>query len=376
MNDLAIPRLSIIVPTYNESAALPGLLASLRAQRGLDFELVVVDGGSDDATPAMVETFAHGAEFKVVLVRSLPGRGRQLNAGAEKARGESLLFLHADSCFLDTYALADGLFFLDHLINCQGDNAVAGHFALCFDHPENEIPRGYAFYESKARLNRRGCIHGDQGFLVRRAFFETIGEFDTSLPFLEDERFADAVRECGEWVLLPAEIQTSARRFETEGLFRRQLLNALIMNAAAIGWANFLRQAPDLYRRQGDAGRLDLLPFFQRLKRLFKDMTWGERQRTWYRSGTYVRNNGWQLLFAMDVWLGRRRNPSFRGEETLVLDRLERWFDRCTDHPGGRLLATGLVWIWFHATLMVLAGRKRLMAILHRKERDDVTDLN
>ncbi len=367
MNRRATPELSIIVPTYNESTTLPTLLASLGKQRGLDFELIIADGGSDDATSSMVEAFAAGAIFPVTLIVSMAGRGRQLNAGAAKASGNSLLFLHADSCFADPHALVDGLFFFHQAIDSRGDHAVAGHFALCFARSEAATSRGYAFYESKARLNRRGCIHGDQGFLVRRAFFDHIGPFDTSLPFLEDEHFADAVSDRGEWVLLPAEIQTSARRFEAEGLLPRQILNALIMNAAAIGWASFLRLAPGLYRRQGDAGRLDLLPFFRQLKQLLQDMPRKERLRTWYRSGTYVRDNGWQLLFAVDVWLGLRKNPSSRGEETSIIDRYERWFDRFSENAGGRLLAAGAVWVWFHITLKSMELRGRFPAYFHKK---------
>ncbi|WP_432821107.1 TIGR04283 family arsenosugar biosynthesis glycosyltransferase [Trichloromonas sp.] len=373
MNRRAIPELSIIVPTYNESATLPALLASLDKQRGVDFELILVDGGSQDTTRNLAKAFAADAGFPVTLIESAAGRGRQLNAGAVRARGASLLFLHADSSFADPHALADGLFFFDHMIDSRGDDAVAGHFSLCFLRSRAGSSAGYAFYESKARLNRRGCIHGDQGFLVRRSFFERLGPFATSLPFLEDERFADAVSGCGEWVLLPAEILTSARRFEKEGLLSRQILNALIMNAAAIGWTSFLHQAPDLYRRQGEAGRLELLPFFRRLKRLLQDMSWQERACTWYRSGAYVRDNGWQLLLAVDFLLGWRRNHSWRGEETPVLDRYERWYDRFSNHPGGRCLAAGAVWAWFHVTWGGLELLQRLQ-FFRKEEGEHVAD--
>lgn len=376
MDHPAPPNLSVIVPTYNEATTLPTLLASLREQVGVHFELILVDGGSEDATIAIAERFAAESRFPVGLIKSKAGRGRQFNAGAERAAGANLLFLHADSRFSDSNALANGLFALDRAIAVRGNHRLAGHFALCFDCSGDSLNRGYLFYQCKARLHRAGCLHGDQGFLVRRAFFQEIGPFDTALPFLEDEYFAAAVGKCGEWVLLPAEIHTSARRFETEGLFRRQVLNALIMNAVAIGWTQFLQQAPVLYRRQSDAGQLDLLPFFQGLRDLFRGMPRNERLRTWYAAGTYVRNNAWQLLFAVDVWLGLRRTPSFRGEQTPVLDRFERCFDRCTDHPAGRLLTAGLVWAWFQVTLAGLEISKRLQVIFPRKGRSDVAGRN
>src|ERR1700674_5517741 len=83
---------------------------------------------------------------------------------------------------------------------------------------------------STGRHGRRECTHGDQGFLLRRGFFNAVGPFEESLPMLAETRFAEAVRNRGEWLLLPAEIQTSARRFEIEGLRERQTLNAIITN--------------------------------------------------------------------------------------------------------------------------------------------------
>jgi hypothetical protein len=142
------------------------------------------------------------------------------------------------------------------------------------------------------------------------------------------------------------------------------------MNAATIGWATFLHQVPGLYRRQGDAGRLDLLPVFRQLKQLLQDLPRKERLRIWYNSGTYVRDNGWQLLFAVDVWRGLRRNPSYRGEEASTIDRYERWFDLLSDNTGGRMVAAGAVWAWFHVTLNVMELRRRLSSIFHEKDRN------
>jgi hypothetical protein len=85
------------------------------------------------------------------------------------------------------------------------------------------------------------------------------------------------------------------------------------------------------YRSQGDAGRLDLFPFFLQIKKLLRQMPWRESFRTWYFAGRFMRDNGWQLLLALDVWLGRRRDSAYRGEKTPVLDRFERWYDRLRD---------------------------------------------
>jgi rSAM/selenodomain-associated transferase 2 len=358
--DVAALELTIIVPTFNEESTLPTLLSCLAAQQGVDFELIVADGGSIDGTREILANATASFGFPLTLLQCRPGRGAQLNAGARLARGETLLFLHADSAFPDHHALADGLFFLNEEIARRGSAALAGHFALRFSDTGPKHPAGYAYYESKARLDRPGCIHGDQGFMLRRAFFRQVGPFDASLPFLEDERFAGTLSGQGQWVLLPAEILTSARRFVTEGLFRRQLLNALVLNALAIGWDDFLREAPGLYALQDQAGPIDLRPFLRHIKKMLNEMSRTEARRTWYRSAAYARDNGWQLLLALDVWRGRRGDPAFRGERTPLLDRWERWYDRLTDHAGGRLLVAAGLWSVFHLALLGLGGGKKI----------------
>ena len=89
---LVIPQLSIIIPVLNEARLLPSLLETLlQLQRQSDIEIIIVDGGSDDGTPQLVELMG----FR--LLRSKQGRAAQMNAGAALARGTVLLFLHADT---------------------------------------------------------------------------------------------------------------------------------------------------------------------------------------------------------------------------------------------------------------------------------------
>jgi rSAM/selenodomain-associated transferase 2 len=350
MTTASSPELSIIIPVFNEAGTLPALFAMLARQDRVGFETLLVDGGSADETLALAESLASASPFACRIVRSEKGRGRQLNAGASAAGAETLLFLHADSAFSDPLALRRALDALSSVVGLRGHGSVAGHFALRFDLPPERQNFGYYFYECKARLDRPECTHGDQGFLLSREFFEAVGPFDESLPLLEDTRLAVKVRRTGAWILLPAEILTSARRFETEGLFERQVLNALIMNFSAIGWNDFFREAAGIYRGQDHARRLRLAPYLSKIRELLLALPLRERCRLWYGTGSYVRSNAWQIAFALDV---RRR---FRGGLPpgkgggWITESFERWF-RFTDHPPGRFAVSILVWIWFHMTL-------------------------
>lgn len=345
-------ELSVIVPVLNEAETLPALFATLSRQEQVAFEVVLADGGSTDGTAERAAALAAESPFPCRVIRSGKGRGRQLNAGARAATAETLLFLHADSGFPDPLALRKGLDALTATIGRRGDERVAGHYALRFDVLAGRYGFGYYFYECKARLDRPECTHGDQGFLLRRSFFAGIGPFEEAFPLMEDTRLAETVRREGEWLLLPAEVVTSARRFETEGLCERQLLNALLMNFAAIGWDDFFRQASGIYRRQDLAGRLRLLPFLRAVRELLRQLPRRRRLALWYRTGGYVRRHAWQLAFALDVRRNFRRGlPAGKGG-TPLLERFDRWYGPLTDHPPGRLAAAGLVWLWFHGTFL------------------------
>ena len=92
--------ISVIIPTLDEAANLPQLLSTLTAEID-DKEIILVDGGSRDGTVALAR--AHG----VTVVKTEPCRGAQLRLGAQAARGELLLFLHADSVFPARWVVAD-----------------------------------------------------------------------------------------------------------------------------------------------------------------------------------------------------------------------------------------------------------------------------
>lgn len=317
--------LSVIVPVLNEAEGLAVLFATLGRQTGIDFELLLCDGGSDDGTPLLAQQLTAIAPFPCRILETARGRAMQLNAGAAVAIGDWFLFLHADSCFEADDALATGVTALRQAGAQHGPPWMAGHFALRFARRDPKPSFPYYFWECKARLNRPGCIHGDQGFLLSRSCFAQVGPFDPSLPFLEDDRLAAQVFAQGEWLLLPAQIVTSARRFEREGLYRRQLLNAVILTLAALGRDELLRTLPGLYVRPDQRGRLPLKPLVAQLHRSFKALSPLERRQQWRAAGHYARANLWQLGLLLDTRRNFRHGLPPGIGATSWVDRFARW---------------------------------------------------
>ena len=344
------PDISLIVPILNEAPELPGLFASLTAQEGAPFEVILCDGGSSDGSQQLCHELGADAPFAVYMVSTPRGRGRQMNAGAGIARSDLLLFLHADSRFSRSDELKVAISACRELPQ-ESAECRAFRFRLRFRRQDARPSLAYCFYESKARLDRADCIRGDQGFLLRRTLFDGLGGFDTSLPFLEDVRLAAAISEKGRWLLLPADISTSARRFEREGLYERQVINAIITNAVAAGWMDFFTALPGLYHCNSVSGRLQLFPLLDGIRVLLAAKPPAWRRPFWKATGRHVAGNIWQLFFWLDVRASFIRGSAPDGVSTRWLD----WFQRNLARPACGRLAEGVtaaaVRIWFRAML-------------------------
>jgi rSAM/selenodomain-associated transferase 2 len=348
----ALPELSVIVPVLNEATLLPALFRTLACQERTSLELTVSDGGSTDGTVELARHLGNEAPFPVTVITGGCGRGRQLNGGAAASRSATLLFLHADSRFADPLALATALDLLTESMALKGHELIAGRFPLRFDRRDMSPTLAFYYYECKARLDRRECTHGDQGFMLRRTFFEEAGPFDESLPMLAETRFAETVRRKGEWLLFPAEIFTSARRFEAEGLYARQALNAIIMNFAALEWETFFRELPSIYAGHYQSGRIALAPMLRAISRLIGALPPRRRLHLWYATGAYVRSHAWQIPFFLDTRRNFRRSLPAGEGKTPLLDLHDRYLYRLTDHLPGRLAAAFLTWLWFRLTFL------------------------
>lgn len=356
--DSAPPELSVIIPTYNEASRLPALLISLVKQTSIDIEIIIVDGGSQDQTCQVMESCLALYNIPYRIVISQLGRAHQMNAGAGQARGLDLLFLHADSYLHDDKLLYDAKQSIDRIRCLAHNDNIAGHFGICF---ETTLPKSnvYRFFETKSRLNRANCINGDQGFWLSKVFFSGLGGFDTSLAYMEDARLSKLIFQKGQWATLPGVLQTSARRFESEGLKQRQILNALLCNFEFIQLTEFFDCAVNAYNEQDNrAGQLDLLPFFQIIHQVSLQKGYRKFFSHWYQTGHYVANNIWQVAFFIDWWWQIRKMETPIDYEHKVTQFYDKWLGKWVSSVIGRFLMMMMTFIWFYCHFIAMQCRR------------------
>lgn len=205
---LAPMRLSIVIPTLNEERDLARSLPSALAAAD---EVWVSDGGSDDRTVAVARSL--GAR----VVSGPPERGRQLNRGAGRTRGEVLLFLHADT-LLPTAA--------GELVRrAIRGGAVGGGFRLRFDTDHPGMRFTGRCINLRTRLTR--CPLGDQAQFVHRGVFDRLDGF-RPWPILEDLDFGRRLKHEGPTALIAEPVSTSPRRYLSRGIVRTLTTNWLI----------------------------------------------------------------------------------------------------------------------------------------------------
>jgi rSAM/selenodomain-associated transferase 2 len=198
--------ISVVVPTLNEEAVLAETLRCAR-QPGIH-EIIVVDGGSVDATPAIAARHAD-------VVHSAPrGRAAQMNAGAAHPCGEIQLFLHSDTLVPHGFARAV-------IAACREPGVIGGRFDV------NLEPASPLIRLTGALMNRRSRLtaisSGDQAIFIRREVFEHLGGY-ADIPLMEDIELSRRMKRAGRIACLHERVTTSARRWQTNGVVRTILL--------------------------------------------------------------------------------------------------------------------------------------------------------
>ncbi|MCB1887963.1 MAG: TIGR04283 family arsenosugar biosynthesis glycosyltransferase [Rhodocyclaceae bacterium] len=199
-------RLSIIVPVLNEAHSIEASLTALQPLRRRGVEIVVADGGSDDNSAALARPYCD----QIVLAPR--GRAVQMNAGAAAARGDILLFLHADTQLPP------------HVMNAvQGDRKGHGwgHFDVRISGSSVWLPVIARMMNLRSRLT--GIATGDQAIFVSRELFERVGGY-AEIPLMEDIDLSRRLRACAWPRAIRDPVWTSGRRWDTQGAWRTILL--------------------------------------------------------------------------------------------------------------------------------------------------------
>lgn len=199
---------SVIIPALDEQERIGATIDAAFAAGAA--EVILADGGSRDATVSIAE--ARGA--RVVTGESV--RARQLNRGAELARHETLLFLHADTLLPRGAAEA--------VQKAIDSGCVFGGFRIAFLEPG--LRRVAFMINLRTRFTR--APWGDQAQFASRTAFERAGRY-AELPIMEDYELARRMKRHGRTVLLPLTVETSGRRFLRKGILRTSALNWLII---------------------------------------------------------------------------------------------------------------------------------------------------
>jgi len=219
------PKISIIIPVVNEAAIIETTLQQIRAnispenQHSNSLEIIVVDGGSQDKTGEIAQSLG------VQVISTTPGRANQMNAGAKRAIGEILLFLHADTQLPQRF---------DRIVleQLEDPEVIAGAFELCID------SQGWGLRAIETGVKWRShwlsLPYGDQGIFLRSEVFRQLGGF-AQLPIMEDFELMRRLKKLGKIAIAPVAVRTSARRWQKLGLLKTTVINQLMIIGYYLG---------------------------------------------------------------------------------------------------------------------------------------------
>ncbi|WP_276165241.1 TIGR04283 family arsenosugar biosynthesis glycosyltransferase [Zobellia alginiliquefaciens] len=199
-------QISIVIPVLNEANGIAKIINYLTANSSPTNinEILVVDGGSTDHTVSIAEQ--SGAK----VIHSYKGRAKQLNYGAQQAKGSILYFLHAD-----TLPPRD---FDQSIIDAVESGYQTGCFQMKFDSNSNFL----SFFAWFTRVNHKLCRGGDQSLFITKQLFKSSGGFNEDYVVYEDNEFISRLYKSTVFKILPRHVKTSARRYEERGMVTLQ----------------------------------------------------------------------------------------------------------------------------------------------------------
>lgn len=211
--------ISVVIPAMNEEGHIATCIDALRSE-ACDCEIILADGGSTDRTAEVALSFRG-----VKVVKSEKGRGLQMNAGAAKASGDVILFLHADTLLERGWAA-------EILTVIKNASISGGAFTFAI----RSSSWKYRLVEAWVTLRCRLCSlpYGDQAIFARKSAFNLIGGYK-NIPLMEDVDFISRLKELNPIVILDKKAITSERRWIQKGLVRTAAMNQLIMLLYKLG---------------------------------------------------------------------------------------------------------------------------------------------
>lgn len=214
--------ISVIIPTFNEADVIEQTIHKIKANdtAGLISEIIIADGGSTD------ETLEISTQVNIIILKCLQkGRSAQMNEGASLAKNNILFFLHADSW--------PPIGFSSFIADAKNKGFAAGCFRLQFDYDHWFLKLNAWF----TRFNINNFRFGDQGLFISKEDFINYGGFLTDHIVMEDQEFIKRFQKKNSFIVLPAAVCTSARKYIENGVFKTQGVFFLIYFMYYLGYS-------------------------------------------------------------------------------------------------------------------------------------------